>query len=58
MQNLIVALAVVGAAVFIGRRLWRIWRDPKNSSCGCGCSGCSSEPHCSPPRKTLPRHQP
>ncbi|MBV5318242.1 MAG: FeoB-associated Cys-rich membrane protein [Desulfobulbaceae bacterium] len=58
MQNFIVFIAIAGAALFTGWRLWQTYRNPKNINCGCGCSGCTSDPTCSPAQKTLPRHKP
>ena len=58
MQNIIIFLAVAGAMIFIGLRLWKILRNPKNISCGCGCSGCANDSTCSPAQKSLPRYKP
>ncbi len=58
MQNIIVLLAIAGAVVFIGIRMWKTLRDPKNISCGCGCSGCGSASNCSSQKTTLPLHKP
>ena len=41
MQNLIVALIILGALYYVGKRLFNALR-PGASSCGCGCSGCSN----------------
>ncbi len=40
MQNLIVALIILAAAVYVGRRFYRSTRT--KSSCGCGCEGCGA----------------
>jgi len=58
MQNIIVFLAVIVALIFTGLRLWKTLVNPKNISCGCGCSGCGSESNCSPAHKSLPRYKP
>jgi FeoB-associated Cys-rich membrane protein len=41
MQTLIVALLVLAAAVYVGRRLWSTLRPKKAAGCdaGCGCGG-------------------
>jgi hypothetical protein len=54
MQNYIVFIAVAGAVIFIGLRLWKTLRHPDKLSCGCGCSGCSSVSACSPPKTPFP----
>jgi hypothetical protein len=40
-QTIIVLLVVVGAGVYVGRRLWRTLRPAKQAGCGtdCGCGG-------------------
>ena len=38
-QLAIILLAVIGAAVFLGRRYYRAYRSQASPSCGCGCEG-------------------
>ncbi|MBU0662913.1 MAG: FeoB-associated Cys-rich membrane protein [Proteobacteria bacterium] len=53
-QSLSVALILILCLFFIGRKLYRQFKiatDPKEKmSCGCGCSGCSSQ-GCAPSQK-------
>ncbi len=49
MQHFVVIAAILVAALFIGWRLWCIWRHPDTTSCGCGCSGCGSPDRCPDP---------
>ncbi|HHD57395.1 MAG TPA: FeoB-associated Cys-rich membrane protein [Desulfobulbaceae bacterium] len=42
MQNLIVLIIIILAALFIGRRLVKALRSGKTPSCCNGCSGCGS----------------
>ena len=45
MQHLLVAAAILGAAAFLGRRLYHFYRTGEGMSCGCsGCSGCGNAP--------------
>ncbi|WP_084312477.1 FeoB-associated Cys-rich membrane protein [Desulfobulbus elongatus] len=57
MQHFLVVLAVAIAALFIGRRLWRFWRNA-GTSCGCGCSGCDGAARPPAAKKSLPMHKP
>lgn len=46
-QNILTAIIVAIALIFIGRKLYYQLRkaiDPsQNVSCGCGCSGCNTD---------------
>lgn len=57
MQHFLVVLAVAIAALFIGRRLWRFWRNA-GTSCGCGCSGCDGAARPPAAKKSFPMHKP
>ncbi len=50
MQHLIVALILVVALAYVVRKLFNSFR-PGASSCGCGCSGCSTAGCLTPPEK-------
>ena len=45
MQTILVALIVLGAAVYVGRKTWRAMRPKADAGCAsdCGCSTASSE---------------
>jgi len=46
LENLIIWLVVIVAAVYLGHRSWKQWRAAftpgKGMSCDCGCSCCAS----------------
>ncbi|MCG6908941.1 MAG: FeoB-associated Cys-rich membrane protein [Deltaproteobacteria bacterium] len=46
MQNIIVVLIVIIAAVYLVRRFYRGVKRPGKDTCGCGCSGCSQTTTC------------
>ena len=53
LEQLIISAIVLGAALFIGRRIWRTIasaRAPKGGGCdsGCGCAPTSPAPRKSP----------
>lgn len=59
MQELLACIAVVGAALFLVRRVWRFTRRPDTISCGCGCSGCDERVQCVADSKaSLPMYKP
>jgi hypothetical protein len=43
LQGIVVTLFFVGAVWYLYRRIKKVF-NPKRPSCGCGCSGCSTEP--------------
>jgi hypothetical protein len=43
MQHLLVGLIVAAAIFFLGRRLWQFFKSDRTITCGCGCSGCSTD---------------
>jgi hypothetical protein len=44
MQTLIVALIILAAAVYVGRRFYRSTQ--AKDACGCGCDGCDAAKTC------------
>lgn len=44
MQNLIVALIILAAAVYVGLRFYRSTQS--KNACGCGCDGCGASSQC------------
>jgi hypothetical protein len=57
MQEVLVFGIVAIAVVFLGRRLWQFFRGNRNTSCGCGCSGCPTDSGTSPPHTPFPMHK-
>jgi len=49
MENLLIAVIILIALIYVGRNLVNAFR-PGRSSCGCGCSGCSNS-SCSTPQQ-------
>lgn len=41
MDTLIVVLIIGLAAIYIGRRFYKMIRQGPQAGCGCGCSGCA-----------------
>ncbi|WP_394708770.1 FeoB-associated Cys-rich membrane protein [uncultured Desulfobulbus sp.] len=58
MQQILVLIAVAVAVFFIARRIWKTLRNPKNLTCGCGCSGCGAADDCSEKATSLPTYKP
>ena len=53
MDTLIVAVIVGLAVVYLVKRYVRMFRAQSETTCGCGCSGCSQEATCRDPVKTI-----
>jgi hypothetical protein len=43
-ENVIVAVIVGAAGLFVGHAAWRTMRDKANRGCQ-GCNGCGGQPH-------------
>ena len=41
MQNIIVAIIVIAAVWYLGRRFYRNAKALEQDACGCGCDGCT-----------------
>ena len=59
LENILIAIIVVAAAFFVGRRFRNSFTGKKAGGCGCGCSGCGSNasgaPGCDhPPKADFP----
>ena len=46
LQTIIVILIVAGAAFYLGRRFHNSLKKSHSSTCGCGCSECSTAQSC------------
>lgn len=54
MENLLVALIVLLAVLYMGRRVWQAVQRRSRGTCSCGCSGCSAQSGARPADKQLP----
>ncbi|HIU17477.1 MAG TPA: FeoB-associated Cys-rich membrane protein [Candidatus Avidesulfovibrio excrementigallinarum] len=43
MEEILVAVCVIAAAIYCIRRFYRTGRNGGGCSCGCGCKGCGSQ---------------
>lgn len=53
MENLLVALIVLLAVLYMGRRVWQTVQRRSRGTCSCGCSGCSAQPGAKPAGRQL-----
>ena len=54
MQNLIVGIIVVLAAIYLGRRVYRsVKQTTETNTCGCSCEECTEINTCEEPSPTI-----